>query len=424
MIKRKTAIPGPKSAKVITTFRKVCGVWNIPYPFVHAGKGSGAYYEDLDGNVFLDFASQITSNPLGYNHPELTAVVRSYQDFPIKYAGQDFLVPEHTELLTSLLSTTPLNAGFLINSGAEAVENAMKICTRSKPGSTFGIAFNNAFHGRTLGALSATHSKPVQKKGYLKIPMVHLPFDESALDRLKELLKTRDSGKVGFIIIECVQGEGGYHVAPKKLITGLRAMTKTYNIPFICDEVQAGMGRTGEWWAHNHFRITPDVFSAGKALQVAATVAKKERFPKEAGAISSTWGGGHRLDLALGIKTIEIIKKQKLLARNKRTGAYLQTRLTKISGTQNVRGLGLMLAFDLTTPKFRDDVIIECVKNGLLLLACGDRGIRVIPPFIIEKHDIDEGLGVLEHAISTCSRKQFKHTGKICHFMDCGSHTS
>lgn len=426
MIRLKTTIPGPKSSRILSMLEKHNGSTAVPYPFVFSRKGEGAYCEDIDGNRFLDFSSLVASNPLGYNHPDLLPVVRDLTSSPVKFAGQDFCTREHLYLLTELLSISPkeMNAAFFINSGAEAVENALKICLHSRPQAKFGISFENAFHGRTLGALSCTNSKAIHKEGYPRYPMLRLPYDESALPALERILAQEAAPEeIGFIIIECVQGEGGYAIAPKDLVKDLRIFTQEHAIPLICDEVQSGMGRTGKWWAFQHFDITPDVFTSAKALQTAAVVSTHERFPKEPGAISSTWGGGHTLDLAVGLKTIQIIKKQRLLERNRTMGAYLLKGLRSLP-LENPRGLGLMVAADLESSRLRDNVIIECMKRGLILLGAGETTIRFIPPYVIEKKDIDAALRVLEKALATCSKKGFNHTGKICRYMDCGANLS
>ncbi|MFC1800579.1 aminotransferase class III-fold pyridoxal phosphate-dependent enzyme, partial [Nanoarchaeota archaeon] len=238
-------IPGPKSEKILKRIRRLDIGFADFYPYVHSKKGSGCYFTDIDGNEFLDFASHIASNPLGYNHPELKKVVSNYTNMtPIKYAGQDFAITEHADLLESLTSITPrqLNSAIVVNSGAEAVENCLKLALRKQEKGKFGIAFKNAFHGRTLGALSCTCSKPVQKRNFLSIPVKHLPYDESALEKLEKIIhKTNSPKEVGFVIIEPAQGEGGYNFASTKLIKGLRKITKQYNIPLICDEVQSGV---------------------------------------------------------------------------------------------------------------------------------------------------------------------------------------
>ena len=419
-----TTIPGPKSQKVLDTLKKINIGYNDPYPFVHSGEGSGCYFKDIDGNVFIDFASQIASNPLGYNHPDMVEVVKQFKTHPVKYAGQDFTVREQVALLEELLSITPkdISMGFLANSGAEAVENCIKLALRKQKQAKFGISFEGAFHGRTLGALSCTNSKPVQKKNFLFIPMRRVPYDENAVEIIQKMVKRECSPEeIGFIIIEPVQGEGGYRVAPKKLMKELRAFTKTYDIPLICDEVQSGMGRTGQWWAFQHFGIAPDIMSSAKALQVGAALAHK-KFRVEPGTISSTWGGGHTIDMALGLKTIQIIKQQNMLSHISKIGQYLMKRLCEVPHHHmlNRRGFGLMAAFDLPTRAARNNVIVECVRNGLILLGCGEKGIRIIPPYIVTEEEIDAAILIIEKAVRHASESSFTHRGKICDYLTCG----
>ncbi len=427
-----TALPGPKSEIILKKLQQHNGAWDFPYPFVHSREGSGCYTKDLDGNIFLDWASQVASLPLGYNHPDILAAIKQYATkSPIKYAGQDFVVQEHVELLEELLSITPkeLNAAFFVNSGAEAVENAMKICMRQRPQAKVGVSFESAFHGRTLGALSCTNSKIVHKKHFFSLPIKRLPFNDAAGEILQKITAHEAAPEeIAFIILEHIQGEGGYRVASKKMIKDIYARAQQLNIPIIADEVQSGIGRTGKWWAFEHFGVRPTVISAAKALQVGAAIANKNFFPKELGSISSTWGGGHILDLAIGAQTIRSIKKLKLLDNAAKQGEYLRTRLQELSKTcqqiENIRGLGLMCAFDCPTKNMRDNIIIGALQNGLILLGCGERGIRMVPPLIIKKEEIDEGVEILKKTLQTCSGKNFKHTGKICAFVDCGGNVT
>ena len=422
-----TKIPGTKSEKVIHTVRKLNGGWGVSYPFVHSKDGSGCYFKDIDENTFLDFASQIASNPLGYNHPDIKAVIKQYSSrAPVKFAGQDFLVKEHALLLEELLSITPrhLNAAFFVNSGAEAVENCLKISMRNRKKAKVGISFESAFHGRTLGALSCTNSKTIQKKNFFSIPMKRLPFDESAGDVLQQMLKHDVAPEgVAFIILEHLQGEGGYRVPSKKMVKDIRVIAKQHNIPYIADEVQAGMGRTGEWWAFQHFKIQPDTFSSAKALGIGATIANKKFFPKEPGSICSTWGGGQIIDLAVGVQTIKTLKRKRILSNVQRMGVFLEKELQALSAicpqVSNIRGLGLMRAFDLPSKKAREDVIIGALKNGLVLLGCGDKGVRLVPPLIIKREEIIEAIDILEKTIKECCKPKFKHTGKICQYTAC-----
>jgi len=400
-----TKLPGPKSTKVLDRLKNLNGATSSPYPFVISNKSNGVYLVDLDGNVFLDFASNVASTPLGYNHPKLKAAIKKYSNqHPVKYAGQDFALKLHADLIEELLSISKgMNRAFLINSGAEAVENCIKIAMRSRPKAKFGISFNHAFHGRTLGALSLTHSKPVHKKSYFTIPTKTLSFSEYASIELEKIIKTYGAASIAFVILEHVQGEGGYNSAPKKMVKEIRKICSNNSIPYIADEVQAGMGRTGKWWAYQNYKIQPDAFSSAKALQVGATVSTKKLFPTEAGAISSTWGGGHLIDLAVGIETIKTIKRDNLLTKNKINGNYIKKQLSSMN-ILNPRGRGLMLAFDLPTVKMRDDVVIEAFKQGLVLLDCGSNGIRLIPPYTIKKKEINQGIEIIEKAIQKCSQ--------------------
>ncbi len=423
----RTTIPGPRSTKILNKLKQKNGGWNIAYPFVHSSKGAGCYCTDIDGNTFLDFGSQIAANPLGYNHPALVRVTKQYVGrSPVKFAGQDFTIKEHLDLLDELLRIAPkkLNAAFLTNSGAEAVENALKISLRKQRAAKFGISFTGAFHGRTLGALSCTNSKAVQKKHYLGIDMRRLPFSEDAGEQLEKIFALEAAPEdIGFVIVEPIQGEGGYHVAPKKMIKDVRRMTKQYRIPFIIDEVQSGMGRTGKWWAFQHLDVVPEVFTSAKALQVGATVANKKFFPSEQGSISSTWGGGHVLDLATSVATIQTIKRDKLLLHNTKMGTYLRKGLQCFAESQpvvqNLRGLGLMQAFDLLSKKMRDDFILQMLKQGIILLGCGKQGVRLLPPYVVRASDIDLFLEEMEKAVRICSKKGRVHTGKICEYGMC-----
>ncbi|MDO8555607.1 MAG: aminotransferase class III-fold pyridoxal phosphate-dependent enzyme [Nanoarchaeota archaeon] len=401
----KTSIPGPQSEKMLKQLARLNGAAGGMYPFVHAEQGSGCYFHDLDGNVFLDFAAQICSNPLGYNHPEVMKTVKQYvARSPVKFAGQDFAVQEHLELLEELLTITPkgLDAAFLINSGAEAVENALKICLRQRPAAKVGVSFVRGFHGRTLGALSCTNSKAVQKLHYPSFPMFRLSYDDGAPDQLRELVSRESAENIGFVIMECVQGEGGYHVASKKMVQGVKKVCDEFAIPFIADEVQSGMGRTGQWWAFQHADIVPSVFTTAKALQVAATVASKSFFPVESGAISSTWGGGSLIDLAVGRTVIQVMKKERLLEHNAKVGLLLKQRVRELPQVEDVRGVGLMVAFDVDSEQRRESIVKECVKHGLVVLGCGRKGIRLTPPYVVSEKEIDEAMDVLEKVIHKC----------------------
>ncbi len=383
------------------------GAFNIDHLYVHSGEGKGSHFQDLDGNIFLDFAGQIASNPLGYNNAALVKVLQKHSSFtPIKYGGQDFTVPQHLHLLEELLKIVPkpLDAAFLINSGAEANENAIKIAVRKNPNARVGVSFVNGWHGRTTGALSMTNSRAVQVKQYWRLPTRRLPYNDDASMELENLIaREYDPSEIGFVIMESVQGEGGYIPASAKMVRDIRKTTKKYGIPLICDEVQSGMGRTGKWWAYQHYDIVPDIQTSAKALQVAATISKKSMFPSEGSAISSTWGGGHVLDMAMGAAIIREIKKKKLLKNATRMGNEIHARLKEIHAQYETihhpRGLGLMQAFDVNDTKTRNSVRDKCFQKGLIVLGCGWNGIRMSPSLNITKEEVNEGMDIIEDVV-------------------------
>jgi 4-aminobutyrate aminotransferase len=399
MINIKTKLPGNKSQHILKKLKRYAGCYCHVYPFIHSHKGKGCYFQDIDNNTFLDFASQIATLPLGYNHPNLLKVLKKYNSTPIKYAGSDFLVEESLNLMEELATITPkgMNADFLVNSGAEAVENCIKIATRSRPNSKFAISFEGSFHGRTTGSLSLTKSKKLYSKNYLKIPTKTLPFNDSAADELKKIIKKSSAKEVGFVILEHVQGEGGYRIASKYMVKTVRKICSHNNIPYIADEVQSGMGRTGKWWAFQNFNITPDIFSTAKALQVGAAVSSGKNFP-EPGALGSTWGGGSVLDMAMGLEIIKTIKRNNLLSKNKAHGDYLTRQLAQLD-IKNPRNLGLMVAFDLSSHKEQLRIAKSCFKNGLIVLPAGLNSIRLIPPYIVTKREINEAMSVIERVL-------------------------
>jgi 4-aminobutyrate aminotransferase len=289
-----TNIPGPKARKLVDEFKNITYDSTFTYPLVFK-TGIGCVIEDIDGIEFLDFTSNIGSCPLGYSYPDLLDVIKEYCSTGRgvhKIAGQDFYCEEHFDIASKLLSISKKNSKvFFINSGAEAVENAIKIAYK-KMGPLIGISCNGDFHGRTLGALSFTMSKEIQKTNFPELPVKRIKFctrdSDPEINQLESLIKEY---KVAFIITEIIQGEGGLNVASKLFIHHIRKLADEYKVPLIFDEVQSGMGRTGKWWAYEHYGVEPDIMTVAKALQVGATVYDKDYDPPEPGVLSSTWGG-------------------------------------------------------------------------------------------------------------------------------------
>lgn len=401
-----TKIPGPRSARIVEEFKKIVYDSTFTYPLV-IKTGRGCVIEDIDRIEFLDFTSNIGSCPLGYSHPEILEVIKNYSSVEKgihKIAGQDFYCEEHFDIARKLLSISKNNSKvFFINSGAEAVENAIKIAYK-KMGPLPGISCNSDFHGRTLGALSFTLSKEVQKTNFPELLVKRIKFctDDSdpQINQLESVLKEY---RVAFIITEIIQGEGGLNVASKLFIQHIRKLADKYKIPLIFDEVQSGMGRTGKWWAYEHYGVEPDIMTVAKALQVGATVYDKKYDPTEPGVLSSTWGGGSRIDMAIGTKIIEIILKNNLLSNSQKIGNMLLKNFADfvgIDGLIDARGIGLMIGLEFDTKMTRDVIVNTLFKKGLLVLPAGMKSIRIMPPLIINEEEAAKGVSLINDTIN------------------------
>jgi 4-aminobutyrate aminotransferase len=408
-------------------------IWDRTAPAI------GPFCTDADGNVLLDFASHIGTAALGYNHPALLEeAARCAGVDPDRYAGTDFIAaagpdPERTAFPTPahlqhklLELTAPFNFGrvFLSNSGTEAVENAIKCCYAARRAARYGITFDGAFHGRTLGALSLNRSKATHRAFFPQIPQIlSLPFctcaaacrcgweEADGTSRLARLLAP-ESGivrpeEVAFIIFEPVQGEGGYRVPRKAFLQEVARLARQHGIPLIADEVQSGMGRTGRWWAIEHFGVTPDLITAGKALRVAATVGRADLFPAEAGRLGGTWAEGNALSTAVGYRTIAVIEREGLLQNATRMGERLLAGLRDLAGRHRhvveSRGLGLMAAIELDTRERRGAAVRAALARGLVTLGCGVKAIRFLPPLDVTEREIGIALELLDAALGAAA---------------------
>ena len=400
-----TNIPGPRARKLIDEFKNITYDSTFTYPLV-IKTGRGCVIEDIDGIEFLDFTSNIGSCPLGYSHPDILEVIKEYcssEKGVHKIAGQDFYCEEHFDIASKLLSISKKNSKvFLINSGAEAVENAIKIAYK-KMGPLIGIACNGDFHGRTLGALSFTMSKEIQKTNFPELPVKRIKFctsdSDPQINQLESLLKDY---KVAFILTEIIQGEGGLNVASKLFIQHIRKLADEYKVPLIFDEVQSGMGRTGKWWAFEHYGVEPDIMTVAKALQVGATVYDRNYDPPERGVLSSTWGGGSRIDMAIGSRIIEIILNNNLLSNSQKIGDMLLKNfinIVGINGLIDARGIGLMIGLEFDTKMTRDVIVNRLYKKGLLVLPAGMKSIRIMPPLIINEEEAMKGFSLINDTI-------------------------
>jgi 4-aminobutyrate aminotransferase len=399
-----TLLPGPKATKIINIIKEISYNSTFTYPLVIAS-GRNCIIKDIDGNAFLDFTSNIGTCPLGYSHSEIIEVLKEYSKNGIhKIAGQDFYCEEHAKIAQKVASIVPKNfKTFFINSGAEAVENAIKIAYK-KMGPLPGVSCINAFHGRTLGALSFTFSKPIQKANFPELPVKKIKFcindNDVEIDSIERLL---GENKIAFILSEVIQGEGGCNVASKQFIKNLRKFANQYGVPLILDEVQSGMGRTGKWWAFEHYEVEPNIMSIAKALQVGVTAYDKIFDPVERGVLSSTWGAGSRIDMAVGTKIIDVINHDRLLSNATIRGDTLKKGLKEMVGKKgiiDVRGIGLMIGIEFDTIERRDNKLIELFKKGLLLLSAGQKTMRVMPPLTIGEEEVQKALVIMNEVLS------------------------
>jgi len=399
-----TLLPGPKATKIINIIKEISYDSTFTYPLVIAS-GRNCIIKDIDGNTFLDFTSNIGTCPLGYSHSEIIEVLKEYSKNGIhKIAGQDFYCEEHAKIAQKVASIVPKNfKTFFINSGAEAVENAIKIAYK-KMGPLPGVSCTNAFHGRTLGALSFTFSKPIQKANFPELPVKKIKFcindNDVEIDSIERLLR---ENKIAFILSEVIQGEGGCNVASKQFIKNLRKFANQYGVPLILDEVQSGMGRTGKWWAFEHYEVEPNIMSIAKALQVGVTAYDKIFDPVERGVLSSTWGAGSRIDMAVGTKIIDVINHDRLLSNATIRGDTLKKGLKEMVGKKgiiDVRGIGLMIGIEFDTIERRDNKLIELFKKGLLLLSAGQKTMRVMPPLTIGEEEVQKALVIMNEVLS------------------------
>ncbi|QLK25244.1 aminotransferase class III-fold pyridoxal phosphate-dependent enzyme [Natrinema zhouii] len=427
-------IPGERASEWVDYHHRFAAPSTYVYEFVWdaGGDAIGPFCTDVDGNVLLDFTSHVAAAPLGYNNPTIREKLRAFDPVdPLKIAGQDFYVsgggrpddpdfPGPTQLMDRLVAMTDhydMDRVFLSNSGAEAVENAIKICYAA--GGHRAFTFDGAFHGRTLGALSLNRSKAVHRSGFPEIPgVVSVPYpatDEAyetrwrtdgpggnvVADALHPERGVVDPEEVAYLILEPIQGEGGYRVAHPEFARDLEALRKEYGLRIVADEIQSGLGRTGELWAVDHLDLTPDVITSGKGLRVGATISRSDVFPQEKSRLSSTWGAGDLVAAMQGVLTIDTIHEDDLLANVRERGAQFRTRLEDAitdgdaPGAIDVRGRGLMLAVEFDTKDRRDAVLKGAFERGLLTLGCGYKTLRLLPPLDVTEREIELGAGLL-----------------------------
>jgi 4-aminobutyrate aminotransferase len=406
-------------------------VW-YRYTDIVAERAEGSYVYDADGKEYLDFTSGIGVTNTGHCHPD---VVRAVQEQAGKLLHGQANIVFHRPLLTlveELRSILPpeLDGVFFSNSGAEAVEGAVKLA-RMATGRPNVVVFQGSFHGRTVGTMSLTTSKTIYRAGYQPLmPGVFVapyPYvyrygwgpektSDWCLEELRHLLITQTAPQeTAAVLIEPVLGEGGYVVPPVDFLRGVRQICDEHGILLICDEIQSGFGRTGRWFAFEHFGVTPDIVTLAKGLAsglpLSGVVARMDLMKKwTPGSHGGTYGG-NAVACAAAVATIRVIREQGLLENAQARGGQLTTGLAHLQETYPVvgdlRGLGLMIGVEFTDPDGRPDketakaVIHACLERNLLLLTCGpwDNTIRFIPPLVVASEQIDRALEVFEESL-------------------------
>jgi 4-aminobutyrate aminotransferase len=434
----KTNLPGPKAKEIIAADSQfVTPSYPRPSFKLVAERGEGVWVHDVDGNIFLDCNAGVAVCSTGHCHPEVVAAIQKQAAELIHMCGTDYYYRQMPDLGRKLDEIVPVPSPtktHFANSGTEAVETALKLAMHATGREKF-IAFFNSFHGRTLGSLSLTSSKAAQRRGFKRqaLDVVHVPYPnefrnpfspadcgdggagQGALNWIEERLfkTTTPPEEVAAIVVEAVQGEGGYVPASKTFLQGLRRICDQHGILLIVDEVQSGMGRTGKMFACEHFDVKPDIIciakGIGSGLPIGACVARADLMNWKPGAHASTFGG-NPVCIEAALKTIELLETG-LVENSATVGAYLKEGLerlkTKYDCIGDVRGLGLMIGVEFVTdrasnkpaPELRDRIEVACFERGLIILGAGTNTIRWSPPLILTKENVDVALEIFEDAI-------------------------
>lgn len=437
----KTALPGPNAKRIIEEDKKwISPSYTRSYPLV-AKAGRGAIIEDVDGNEFLDFNAGIAVTSTGHCHPEVVGAIQKQAAELIHMSGTDFYYEHMPKLAQKLSALAPMKGPHKIyygNSGTEAIEAALKLA-RYHTKRPHILAFYNSFHGRTMGALSLTASKPQQRRRFMPLVpgVTHVPYPhtfrrpegtdakEYALScarfiEEKVLKTTVPPEEVAAIFLEPIQGEGGYVPAPTEFLQEIRAICDRHGILMVCDEVQSGCGRSGKMWAIQHSGVEPDIICSAKGIAsgmpLGVMMSKASIMDWVPGSHASTFGG-NPVCIAAALATVEILERE-AIANSANVGAFMLERMKswpeKYEIVGEVRGRGLMIGVEIVKDKKskavagkeRDRIVDElCFERGVLVLGCGETTIRLSPPLIITKEQATIAMDVLEECISIVNKE-------------------
>jgi 4-aminobutyrate aminotransferase len=434
-----TALPGPKAKRLVEEDHSVLSPsYTRDYPLV-AKTGRGATIEDVDGNTFLDFAAGIAVCATGHCHPAVVKAIQKQAGELIHMSGTDFYYPNLVELAQRLAAIAPGKEAkrvYFGNSGAEGTEAAIKLARYHTKRDKL-IAFYGSFHGRTMGALSLTASKSVQRKdfGTLLAGVFHAHYPNTyrgtfgnnpehaaadALDYIHNILFKRivDPEDVAGIVVEPIQGEGGYLPAPAEFLQGLQTLCHEHGIMLIMDEVQSGMGRTGKWWACEHSNVEPDIISTAKGIAsgmpLSAIISRASVMNWKPGAHASTFGG-NPVSIAASLATLDLLEGQ-YIANAAAMGKHILGLMAdwrerhKIVG--DVRGKGLMIGVEIVRDQktkekahdLRNRIIDLAFHKGLLILGAGENSVRLAPPLMIDAEQAEFAVRILGECISEIER--------------------
>jgi len=433
--------PGPKArALVKKDERFISPSYKRYYPLV-VESANGCVVKDVDGNEYIDLNAGIACMNVGHNHPKVVNAIKSQCDRFLHYSNTDFYYKEVINLAEKLAEITPGNfekKTFFGNSGTEAVEAAIKLAKWHTRKQLF-IGFISAFHGRTVGALSFTASKPAQRRYFFPLMpgVAHVPYAYCyrcpfklaypechywCVDFIDEfvLQKYVPPEDVAAMLFEPIQGEGGYVVPPPEYFQRLKKLADKYDLLIIDDEVQSGIGRTGKWFAIEHWNVEPDIICIAKALAsglpIGATIARAKTMDWTGGTHASTFGG-NPLSCAAAAAVIEIVKEEKLLENANKQGAYALKRLGELKERSeivgDVRGKGLMIGVELVEDRESKkpaaqkaaQVIMRSWKRGVAIVTCGASTIRIVPPLTIQREMLDTALDIVEDTIEEVAKE-------------------
>ena len=441
----KTALPGPKARAIIDKDAKfVSPSYTRDYPLVIA-RGEGAVVEDVDGNVFLDCAAGIAVNSTGVSHPEVVKAIADQAAKFIHMSGTDFYYEPQARLAEELSALVPIEGDvrtFFGNSGTEATEAAIKLSRYHTRRSNI-IAFLGSFHGRSLGALSLTSSKSIQRRGFgpLLSGVYHAPYPDTyrfngsadacadaSLSFIRDqiLVNLTSPDEVAAIVVEPIQGEGGYIAPPAAFLQGLRELTTQHGMMLVLDEVQSGMGRTGKMFASEHFGVTGDIVNIAKGiasgLPLGVTCARAQVMSWPPGAHASTFGG-NPVACAAALVTIKLLRDQ--FVRNAATiGEHMSGALRELQKKHeiigDVRGRGLMIGVELVRDRKtkeraveeRNAVVQAMFRRGVLILGAGRNALRFAPPLVVTKDQADTVLRIFDESLTEVTSAHSAHLAR------------